>query len=69
MEDKKLYYILLIVGLILFFIELIFKFIGAFGLILCIVGMYLIIGSIVRLIYLYTKIALLKRIDILFFLK
>ncbi len=75
MDRKKkliLYGTLLIVGLIVFILE-IFVFQapdGALGLIICIVSIYMILGSIIKLCKLSDRFAegLLGALDLLFFL-
>lgn len=69
-NNFKLYLITLFVSLILFLLEtIIFKFSGALGLSICIISLYLLIGSIIRLFRLSDIVddKIMERIDILFF--
>lgn len=69
-EDVKKYCIMLLISIIILIIELIFKFKGVIGLILCIVSIYFIIAlsiRILRLTNLFNE-EIMEKIDILFFL-
>lgn len=69
-EDVKKYCIMLFISIIILIIELIFKFKGVIGLILCIASIYFIIAlsiRILRLTNLFNE-EIMEKIDILFFL-
>ncbi len=69
-EDVKKYCIMLLISIIILIIELIFKFKGVIGLILCIASIYFIIAlsiRILRLTNLFNE-EIMEKIDILFFL-
>lgn len=70
MGKPKIYLITLGISLFTFILEVfLFKFSGAFGLIICIFSLYLIVGTIIRLIKLsdLIKSDIFEKIDILFF--
>lgn len=69
-EDVKKYCIMLLISISILIIELIFKFKGVIGLILCIASIYFIIAlsiRILRLTNLFNE-EIMEKIDILFFL-
>ena len=69
-EGVKKYCIMLLISIIILIIELIFKFKGVIGLILCIASIYFIIAlsiRILRLTNLFNE-EIMEKIDILFFL-
>ena len=69
-EDVKKYCIMLLISIIILIIELIFKFKGVIGLILCIASIYFIIAlsiRILRLTNLFNE-EIMEKIDILSFL-
>lgn len=69
-NSPKLYFITLSLSILLFVLEAFFlKLEGAIGLIICIICLYLFVGSIIRLIRLSQIFSdeIMDRIDILFF--
>ena len=69
-ENIKKYGIMLLISVIILIIELIFKFKGVVGLLLCIISVYFIIAlsiRILRLTNLFNE-EIMEKIDILFFL-
>lgn len=69
-KDIKKYSVMLIISIVLLLIELIFKFKGSIGLILCIVSIYFITALSIRIIRLtnYFDEDIMEKIDILLFL-
>ena len=67
-KDIKKYSVMLIISIVLLLIELIFKFKGSIGLILCIVSIYFITALSIRIIRLtnYFDEDIMEKIDILF---
>ena len=71
-EYTKKYTIILSISLFVLILEaFLFRFSGAFGLIICIACIYFIIGSIIKLLKITDifKNDFLDKIDILFFIK
>ncbi len=69
-KSVKLYLVVFLVSFICLMLEaFLFKFSGAFGLILCIASLYFIVGTIIRLIRLsaFVDDDIMEKIDILFF--
>lgn len=69
-KEIKKYSVMLVISIILLLIEVIFKFKGSIGLILCIVSVYFIIALSIRIIRLtnYFDEKIMEKIDILLFL-
>lgn len=69
-KDIKKYSVMLMVSIFLLLTEVIFKFKGSFGLILCIVSIYFIISLSIRIIRLtnFFDENIMEKIDILLFL-
>lgn len=67
-KEIKKYSIMLIISIILLLIEVIFKFKGSVGLIICIVSIYFITALSIRIIRLtnYFNEDIMEKIDILF---
>ena len=67
-KNIKKYSVMLIISIILLLIEVIFKFKGSIGLILCIVSIYFITALSIRIIRLanYFNDDIMEKIDILF---
>lgn len=67
---SKVYFILLAISILLFLLELIFKFKGAIGLTLCVLSLYFFVGSIIKIIRFLQIVDddFMENIDILFFL-
>lgn len=67
-HSKKFYLILMGIGLFLILFESLFKISGFIGLFLCLVGIYLITGTIIKLLNTFIDNDILKEIDIMRFL-
>jgi uncharacterized membrane protein len=70
MKNTRFYAIILIVSLIILILEVFaFKLTGAFGLIICIISIYFIVGSLVRLLTLAGIISknIAEKINVFFF--
>lgn len=69
-HSSRFYFILLCVSLIILILEVLFKIKGVFGLILCLLSVYFIVGLVIKLFRIADIINddVLEKIDILFFL-
>lgn len=69
-HSSRFYFILLCVNLIILILEVLFKIKGVFGLILCLLSVYFIVGLVIKLFRIADIINddVLEKIDILFFL-
>lgn len=71
MNNKTNIYLLVIsINIIILFLQVCFlKFSGALGLTICILTIYFIAASIIRILYYTSKLDLFRKMDILFFVK
>lgn len=70
-NDFKIYLVILAINILLLLLEVfILKISGVIGLIICILSVYFIVGSIIRLVKLseFFSDEVMERLDILFFI-
>lgn len=70
-NNLKKYFFILGINFIILLLEILFKISGPFGLMLCVLSIYFIVGSIIRLLIVLNIFdnKLLEELDILFFIK